>query len=58
VGEATSFGGVHATAERRERVGDEVSPGLVRLSVGVEDTRDVLADLERGLAAAGAAPAA
>jgi cystathionine gamma-lyase len=58
VGEATSFGGVHATAERRERVGDEVSPGLVRLSVGVEDTRDVLADLERGLAAAVAAPAA
>lgn len=32
-----------------------VSPGLVRLSLGVEDLADILADLERGLAAAAAA---
>ncbi len=33
---ATSFGGVHTSAERRARWGDEVSPAFVRLSVGVE----------------------
>ncbi|MFP3339037.1 PLP-dependent transferase, partial [Micrococcus sp. SIMBA_131] len=29
-----------------------VTPGLVRLSLGVEDIEDILADLERGFAAA------
>ena len=29
-----------------------VTPGLVRLSLGVEDVEDILADLERGFAAA------
>ncbi len=33
---ATSFGGVHTSAERRERWGDAVSPAFVRLSVGCE----------------------
>ena len=33
---ATSFGGVHTTAERRARWGDDVAPGFVRLSVGTE----------------------
>ena len=33
---ATSFGGVHTSAERRTRRGDAVPPGFVRLSVGCE----------------------
>jgi cystathionine gamma-lyase len=33
---ATSFGGVHTSAERRSRRGDDVPPGFVRLSVGCE----------------------
>ena len=33
---ATSFGGIHSSAERRARWGDEVPPGFVRLSVGCE----------------------
>ncbi len=35
---ATSFGGVHSSAERRARWGDQVAPGFVRLSVGCEPT--------------------
>jgi cystathionine gamma-lyase len=50
VAEATSFGGVHSSAERRARWGpDEGSPGLIRLSVGLEDARDLLEDVERAL---------
>ncbi len=33
---ATSFGGIHSSAERRARWGDDVAPGAVRLSVGCE----------------------
>ena len=33
---ATSFGGVHTSAERRARWGDDVPEGYVRLSVGCE----------------------
>jgi len=52
VDEATSFGGVGSTAERRARWGgDEVSPGLIRFSAGVEATEDLLADIERSLSA-------
>lgn len=52
VAEATSFGGVHSSAERRARWGpDEGSPGLIRLSVGLEDPRDLVDDLERALGA-------
>ena len=44
--EATSFGGVHTTAERRARWGtDAVGPGLIRLSAGIEDTADVVEDV-------------
>jgi len=51
IAEATSFGGVHATAERRARWGtDAVAPGFIRLSAGIEDTADLLADVERALA--------
>jgi cystathionine gamma-lyase len=50
VTEATSFGGVHTTAERRARWrGDDVPTGFVRLSAGCEDTVDLLADVERAL---------
>ncbi|MCB1357581.1 MAG: cystathionine gamma-lyase [Maritimibacter sp.] len=40
---ATSFGGVHTTAERRARWGDAVAPGFVRLSVGTEPTEALVA---------------
>jgi cystathionine gamma-lyase len=52
VREATSFGGVHSTAERRARWGgDAVSPGFIRFSVGCEASQDVLADVENALQA-------
>jgi cystathionine gamma-lyase len=48
--EATSFGGVHTTAERRARWGtDAVADGFIRFSCGVEDTADVLADVAAAL---------
>ena len=54
VDEATSFGGVHTTAERRGRWGtDDVPDGFVRLSAGIEATADLVADVGRGLEAAG-----
>jgi cystathionine gamma-lyase len=50
--EASSFGGVQTTAERRGRwSGDGVTEGFVRLSAGCEDTADLLADVQRALAA-------
>jgi cystathionine gamma-lyase len=53
VTDATSFGSVHTTAERRARWGgDDVPPGFIRLSAGCEDTADLLADVERALDAA------
>jgi cystathionine gamma-lyase len=46
VADATSFGGVHSSAERRARWGtDAVGPGYVRFSCGVEDTGDLIADV-------------
>jgi cystathionine gamma-lyase len=48
---ATSFGGLHTTADRREQWGDDTPPGLVRLSCGVEDTADLVADVRAALAA-------
>jgi cystathionine gamma-lyase len=52
VAEATSFGGVHSTAERRARWGtDDVAPGFIRFSAGCEDAADLLADVEQALAA-------
>lgn len=45
VAAATSFGGLHTTADRRARWGDAVAPGFVRLSAGCEDTADLLADV-------------
>ncbi|MEN3582810.1 cystathionine gamma-lyase [Streptomyces sp. ZYX-F-203] len=53
VDEATSFGGVRSTAERRGRWGgDAVEEGFVRLSVGAEDPEDLIRDLFRALDAA------
>ncbi|MEU7281322.1 cystathionine gamma-lyase [Streptomyces sp. NPDC045431] len=50
VDDATSFGGVRSTAERRARWGgDAVPEGFVRFSVGAEDTRDLVADVLRAL---------
>jgi cystathionine gamma-lyase len=46
---ATSFGGTHTSADRREQWGDPVAPGLVRLSCGIEDTDDVVADITQAL---------
>lgn len=46
VDEATSFGGVRSTAERRGRWGgDAVPEGFIRFSVGVEDTDDLVDDV-------------
>lgn len=48
--QATSFGGVHTTAERRARWGYGDAPeGLIRLSVGLEDADDLLADVAGAL---------
>jgi cystathionine gamma-lyase len=50
VAEATSFGGVHSTAERRARWGtDDVAEGFIRFSAGCEDAADLLADVEQAL---------
>jgi cystathionine gamma-lyase len=46
---ATSFGGLHSTGDRRAQWGDDTSPGLVRLSCGIEDTRDLVADVVSAL---------
>jgi cystathionine gamma-lyase len=52
---ATSFGGVHTSAERRGRWGgDQIADGFIRLSVGCEDAADVIADVEQALDAAAA----
>ncbi|MGW0205591.1 cystathionine gamma-lyase [Streptomyces sp. NPDC003233] len=50
VEDATSFGGVRSTAERRRRWGgDAVPEGFIRMSVGAEDPEDLIADLLRAL---------
>lgn len=48
--EATSFGGMHTMAERRARWGgNDVSAGLVRLSVGCEKAEDIINDISQAL---------
>jgi cystathionine gamma-lyase len=50
VEDATSVGGVRATAERRRRWGgDAVAEGFIRFSAGAEDTADLVADVLRAL---------
>ena len=48
---ATSLGGVESTMERRQKyAGDaHVDPGLIRMSVGIEDVEDLWADLSTAL---------
>jgi cystathionine gamma-lyase len=47
---ATSFGGVHTSAERRARWGDAVAPGFVRLSIGCEPVEELWKAIEAALA--------
>ena len=50
---ATSFGGVHTTAERRARWGgDNIPQGFIRLSAGCEGIQDLLEDIGQALARA------
>jgi cystathionine gamma-lyase len=54
--QATSFGGVYTTAERRARWGGDIVPeGFIRLSAGCEAPEDLVADLAQALVA-GALP--
>ncbi|WP_423833545.1 cystathionine gamma-lyase [Streptomyces manipurensis] len=54
VEDATSFGGVRSTAERRGRWGgDAVPEGFIRFSAGAEDTEDLVADVLHALDTAG-----
>jgi cystathionine gamma-lyase len=46
---ATSFGGLHSSAERRARWGDQVPEGFIRLSVGCEPLEPLWRDLEAAL---------
>jgi cystathionine gamma-lyase len=46
---STSFGGVHTSVDRRARWGDAVSDGFARISLGIEDTDDLIADFEQAL---------
>ena len=46
----------HQQLSAEEQLASGVTPGLVRLAVGLEGIDDILADLERGFAAAGKVP--
>ncbi|MEL6861800.1 MAG: cystathionine gamma-lyase [Pseudomonadota bacterium] len=46
---STSFGGIHTSAERRARWGDNVPEGFVRLSVGCEPTDALCQAIETSL---------
>jgi cystathionine gamma-synthase len=49
---ATSLGGVESLIEHRasvEGVDSPAPPDLLRLSVGIEDSQDLIADLEAAL---------
>jgi cystathionine beta-lyase/cystathionine gamma-synthase len=51
---ATSFGGVESLWERRARWPGESAPeALIRLSVGIEDARDLIADIDQALSTLG-----
>jgi cystathionine gamma-lyase len=48
--DATSFGAVYTTAERRARWGhDDIPEGLVRLSAGCEAIEDLIDDIAQAL---------
>jgi cystathionine gamma-lyase len=46
---STSFGGIHSSVDRRARWGDPVSDGFARISLGIEDTDDLISDFEQAL---------
>lgn len=46
---ATSFGSTHTSAERRARWGDEVAPGFVRLSAGIEPCEALWSEIDEAL---------
>jgi len=50
---ATSFGGIHTSVDRRARWGDAVPEGFARVSAGIEDTDDLVADVLGALDSAG-----
>ena len=39
----------HAATPEERRLEVGVTPGLIRLSIGIEDTADLLADIEQAL---------
>ena len=51
---------IHPATTTHQRLSDEqkdtlgITPGLIRLSLGIEDTGDLLADIRQALAAASA----
>jgi O-acetylhomoserine (thiol)-lyase len=45
----------HSQLNETEQVATGVDPGLVRLSVGIETVEDIIADLDKGFAAAATA---
>jgi cystathionine gamma-lyase len=48
--DATSFGAIHTTAERRKRWGhDNIPDGLIRLSAGCEAIEDLIDDIAQAL---------
>lgn len=47
--DATSLGGCESLAEWRRRYDDNVSPTLIRISVGLEDPDDLIADIQAAL---------
>ena len=46
---ATSFGCIHTSVDRRARWGDAVADGFARISAGIEDTDDLVADVRSAL---------
>ena len=50
---ATSFGGIHTSVDRRARWGDPVGRRVRPHLAGIEDTDDLVADIERRSAASG-----
>jgi cystathionine gamma-synthase len=50
---ATSLGGVESLIEWRRQYDDQISPYLLRVSVGLEDPGDLKEDLRRGILAMG-----
>ncbi len=50
VTDATSFGGISTTAERRAKWGgDDVPPGFIRMSAGCEAAEDLIEDIAQAL---------